>query len=142
MRGMEKSDGSEYLPTGPIRTRVERNKVSANTDKTYHYEQVNPGHPFDISGPRDNGYKFRLTVDDLEPKPVPFTPEGRRIFERTGPWHDDVLRCMPLGLPRTFGSPHAMEMGTASRCIRPGRVCTPCIRPHFSEVINIRAVSR
>ncbi len=110
MRGMEKSDGIEYLPTGPVRTRVERDRVIASADKDYSYAQVNPDHPFDISGPWHNGYKFKLTVDDLEPKPTPFTAEGKRVFEATESWHDDVLRCMPLGLPRTFGSPYAMEI--------------------------------
>jgi len=51
-----------------------------------------------------------LTVDDLEPKPTPFTGEGKRVFEATESWHDVVLRCMPLGLPRTFSSPYAMEI--------------------------------
>ncbi len=110
MRGMQKPDGSEHLPTGPVRTRVERDRVLANAEKNYSYAQVNPDHPFDISGPWHNGYKFQLTVDDLEPKPTPFTEQGKRVFESTEPWHDDVLRCMPLGLPRTFGSPYAMEI--------------------------------
>jgi len=109
MRGMEK-DGKEYLPMGPVRSRTERNRVDADAAGKYSYAQVNPRHPFDISGPWHNGYKFKLTVDDLEPKPTPFTAQGRRVFEATESWHDDVLRCMPLGLPRTFGSPYAMEI--------------------------------
>lgn len=109
MRGMEKG-GKEYLPMGPVRSAAERNRVDANTANQYSFAQVNPDHPFDISGSWHNGYKFRLTVDDLEPKPTPFTAEGRRVFDATEPWHDDVLRCMPLGLPRTFGSPYAMEI--------------------------------
>jgi hypothetical protein len=109
MRGMQK-DGKEFLPMGPVRSASERNKVQAKSDKEYSFAQVNPDHPIDISGPWHNGYKFRLTVDDLEPKPTPFTDEGRRVFEATEAWHDDVLRCMPLGLPRTFGSPYAMEI--------------------------------
>ncbi|MCH8335855.1 MAG: hypothetical protein IIC61_08205 [Proteobacteria bacterium] len=51
-----------------------------------------------------------MTVDDLQPKLTPFSAEGRRAFEATESWHDDVLRWMPLGLPRTFGSPYAMEI--------------------------------
>ena len=109
MRRMEK-DGKEYLPMGPVRSREERNRVNASVDKQYGYGQINSSHPFDISGPWHNGYKFQLTVDDLEPKPTPYTEEGRRLFEATESWHDDVLRCMPLGLPRTFGSPYAMEI--------------------------------
>jgi hypothetical protein len=110
MRGLEKTDGSEYLPTGPVRTRVERDRVIASPDNVYSYAQVNPEHPFDISGPWHNGYKFQLTVNDLEPKPTPFSAEGKRVFEATESWHDHVLRCMPLGLPRTFGSPYAMQI--------------------------------
>ena len=110
MRRMQKSDGSEHFPMGPVRTLIERDRVIADADNEYSYAQVNPDHPFDISGPWHNGYKFKLTVDDLEPKPTPFSPEGRRIFEATESWHDDALRCMPLGLPRVFGSPYAMEI--------------------------------
>ena len=87
MRGMEKADGTEHLPMGPVRTRSERNRVNASADKDYGYAQVNPEHPFDISGPWHNGYKFQLTVDDLEPKPTPFTVEGKRVFEATESWH-------------------------------------------------------
>jgi hypothetical protein len=110
MRGMEKSDGSEHLPTGPVRTKIESDRVIASAGKNYGYAQVNPDHPFDISGPWHNGYKFQLTVDDLEPRPTPFSAAGKRVFEATESWRDDVLRCMPLGLPRTFGSPYAMEI--------------------------------
>ena len=78
MRGMEKSDGSEHLPFGPVQTRSERNRVNASADKEYGYAQVNPEYPFDISGPWHDGYKFQLTVDDLEPKPTPFTADGKR----------------------------------------------------------------
>lgn len=109
MRGMEK-DGTEYLPMGPVRSADERNRVDAKPGSRYGYAKVNPDHPLDISGPWHNGYKFRLTVDDLEPKPTPFSAEGKRLFEATESWHDDVLRCMPLGLPRVFGSPYAMEI--------------------------------
>jgi len=109
MRKMVK-DGLEYLPFGPVRTAEERNRVDASANKNYGYGQLNPDHPFDISGPWHNGYKFRLTVDDLEPKPTPYTAEGRRIFEATESWHDGALRCMPLGLPRTFGSPYALDI--------------------------------
>jgi hypothetical protein len=110
MRGMQKSDGTEHFPFGPVRSPSERNRVIASAEYEYGYAQVNPDHPFDISGPWHNGYKFRLTVDDLEPKPTPFSDAGRRVFDATESWHDDVLRCMPLGLPRTFGSPYAMEI--------------------------------
>ena len=85
-------------------------RVDASANYDYGYGQLNPDHPFDISGPWHNGYKFRLTVDDLEPKPTPYTAEGRRIFQATESWHDAALRCLPLGLPRTFGSPYALDI--------------------------------
>jgi hypothetical protein len=75
---------------------------------------VNAEHPFDISGPWRNNYKFRLTVDDLEPKPTPFTDEGRKRYAATEAWQDGALRCLPLGLPRIFGSPYNMEIVDAS----------------------------
>ncbi len=110
MRGLEKSDGTELLPGGANRDANDASKEKTTQNNTYTYAQVNPHHPFDISGPWNNAYKFRLTVDDLEPKPTPFTPEGQRVFAATQSWQDDVLRCMPLGLPRIFGSPYAMEI--------------------------------
>jgi len=110
LRGVEKSDGTEIFPGGAVRSASERNRVTASPDKKYSYAQVNANHPFDISGPWSNFYKFQLTVDDLEPKPTPFSTEGKRVFEATQSWQDDVLRCMPLGLPRVFGSPYPMEI--------------------------------
>ena len=108
MRGVEKSDGTELVPGGATRDANRVNRIAE--DHEYTYAQVNPDHPFDISGPWSNFHKFRLTVDDLEPKPTPFSPEGKRVFETTESWQDDVLRCMPLGLPRVFGSPYPMEV--------------------------------
>src|SRR5690606_11753276 len=40
----------------------------------------------------------------------PFTEEGRRVFEATEHYDDYALRCLPLGLPRIFGSPYPMEI--------------------------------
>ena len=108
MRGVEKSDGTELVPGGATRDANRVNRIAE--DHEYTYALVNPDHPFDISGPWSNFHKFRLTVDDLEPKPTPFSPEGKRVFETTESWQDDVLRCMPLGLPRVFGSPYPMEV--------------------------------
>ena len=110
MRGVEKEDGTELFPQGPTRNRAERDTVTADPDYNYSYAQVNGEHPFDISGPWRNNFKFQLTVDDLEPKPTPFTDEGRRVFEATEAWHDTALRCLPLGLPRIFGSPYNVEI--------------------------------
>ena len=103
MRGVERPDGTELVPGGATRDANRVNRVG--DDPEYTYAQVNPDHPFDISGPWSNFHKFRLTVDDLEPKPTPFSAEGKRVFAATESWQDDVLRCMPLGLPRVFGSP-------------------------------------
>ncbi len=64
----------------------------------------------DISGYWMNRYNFRATVDDLEPKPVPFTPESRAIYESREFGDDHVLRCLAPGLPRIFGSPYSMEV--------------------------------
>ena len=64
----------------------------------------------DISGYWMNRYNFRATVDDLEPKPVPFTPESRVIYESRQFGDDHVLRCLAPGLPRIFGSPYSMEV--------------------------------
>lgn len=110
LRGVEKEDGTELSPDGPTRNRGERDRVIADPDKDYGYAQVNSDHPYDISGPWRNNYKFQLTVDDLEPKPTPFTDAGRQKFTATEAWHDGALRCLPLGLPRIFGSPYNMEI--------------------------------
>ena len=64
----------------------------------------------DISGYWINRYKFRATVDDLEPKPVPFIPESQSIYESRQFGDDHVLRCLAPGLPRIFGSPYSMEI--------------------------------
>lgn len=110
MRGIVRADGSELVPGGATRDANRENKISDETEKRYTYAKVNPDHPFDISGPWSNFHKFQLTVDDLEPKPTPFSDEGKRVFDATESWQDDVLRCMPLGLPRVFGSPYPMEI--------------------------------
>jgi hypothetical protein len=64
----------------------------------------------DLSGYWDNRYRFRTTVDDLEPKPVPLTAEGRAIYAGRKYGDDYALRCLPVGLPRTFGSPYPMQI--------------------------------
>jgi hypothetical protein len=64
----------------------------------------------DISGFWTNRYKFHVTVDDFEPKPMPHTLESKRIYESRRYGDDEVLRCMPPGLPRIFGSPYPMEI--------------------------------
>jgi hypothetical protein len=87
------------------------NSVTANPDIDY----TLPKRDFeiDISGFWSNSYKFQVTVDDLEPKPVPHTPESRAIYESRKFGDDYGLRCIPVGLPRIFGSPAAMEIVNA-----------------------------
>jgi hypothetical protein len=80
------------------------------TYEDYGYGQLNPDHPFDISGPWNNGFRFRVTADDLEPKPYPFTDEARAIFDATVHYDDYSLRCMAPGLPRIIGAPYTMEI--------------------------------
>jgi hypothetical protein len=88
----------------------DRNTIYASTDTDYTYSASHEAYPIDITGPWRNDYKWRVTVDDLEPKPTPFTAEGRSVFEATEPWHDYALRCMAMGLPRVFGAPYNMDI--------------------------------
>ncbi|MDR0781669.1 MAG: hypothetical protein LBF16_13425 [Pseudomonadales bacterium] len=84
--------------------------VNADPNKNYGYGQMNPSYPFDISGPWRKSYKFRVTVDDLDPKPTPFTEAGRRLREANQKYDDGALRCLSLGLPRIFGNPYNMDI--------------------------------
>ena len=90
--------------------RVDRNVVNADPAVNYGRSQVNPSHPFDISGAWRQGYKFRTTVDDLEPKPTPYTPQGLALREANTKYDDPALRCIALGLPRLFGNPYNMDI--------------------------------
>ena len=83
-------------------------EITADPDIDY---TVQPNdYEVDISGYWVNRYRFRTTVDDLEPKPMPHTAESRAIYEGRTFGDDDVLRCMSPGLPRIFGSPYSMEV--------------------------------
>lgn len=82
--------------------------VTADPDIDYTY-QAND-YEVDISGFWTNRYKFHVTVDDFEPKPMPLTAESRAIYESRRYGDDHVLRCLPAGLPRIFGSPYSMEI--------------------------------
>ena len=84
--------------------------MHATPGKNYGYGPVRNDYPVDITGPWRNRYKFRVTVDDLEPKPTPFTAEGRALFAATDHYQDPALRCLALGLPRLFGAPYNMEI--------------------------------
>ena len=83
-------------------------KVTAdpNVDYTVHAND----YAVDISGYWDNRYKFHVTVDDFEPKPMPLTPEAKAVYAGRKYGDDHVLRCLPAGLPRIFGSPYPVEI--------------------------------
>jgi len=87
-----------------------RNEVNASADADYTYKSGSNSYPVDITGGWRNTYRWTVTVNDLEPKPTPFTPEGRRIFEASEAWHDPSLRCVAPGLPRIFGAPYNMDV--------------------------------
>lgn len=88
-----------------------QSQVTASADVDYTYTPAQ--FPVDITGYWDNRYKFQTTVDDFEPKPMPMTAEARAIYESRKFGDDHVLRCMPAGLPRIFGSPYPMEIFNA-----------------------------
>jgi hypothetical protein len=113
VRGAELADGRTFgasANTASNAPRVDRNAVNASPNVNYARGQINPDHPFDISGPWRNSYKFIPTVDDLQPKPTPYTEEGLRIREGNEKYDDTALRCMALGLPRIFGNPYNMDI--------------------------------
>ncbi|MGD8808140.1 MAG: DUF6152 family protein [Gammaproteobacteria bacterium] len=110
IRSLEKSDGTVLSTTAGRDAETDPEYLDVEDGSVFAYGQLNPDFPFDISGPWRNSYKFRLTVDDLEPKPTPFTEAGRRVFESTDHYDDYALRCLSLGLPRLFGSPYNMEI--------------------------------
>lgn len=108
IRSITKANGESFPPQNLARRNP--GEIYASTDKNYSYAQVNKDAPFDISGPWRNSYKFRVTVDDLEPKPTPFTEEGAALFASTTHYDDYSLRCVAPGLPRIFGAPYDMEI--------------------------------
>lgn len=109
IRDIIKADGTRLSPNGS-NVQDERNTVRATPGKQYGYAPGSNRYPVDFTGPWRNDYHWHVTVDDLEPKPTPFTAEGRRVFEATEPWHDYSLRCVAPGLPRIFGAPYTVEV--------------------------------
>jgi Family of unknown function (DUF6152) len=83
-------------------------EITADPDEKYTYDAN--AYAVDISGFWTNRYKFRTTVDDFDPKPMPMTAAGREIYTNRRYGDDHVLRCLPAGLPRIFGSPYSMEI--------------------------------
>jgi hypothetical protein len=110
IRGLEKSTGELYDPSQRVTQRANPGDVNATVGKNYNYGQLNQDAPFDISGPWRNSYKFRVTVDDLEPKPTPFTAEAAAIYADVEHYDDYSLRCVAPGLPRIFGAPYDMDV--------------------------------
>jgi hypothetical protein len=108
IRKISLADGSTF----PQRTvaRTDRTTIVASADTDYTHPGPHGRHPIDITGPWRNDYKWRVTVDDLEPKPTPFSAAGRRVFAATEAWQDYALRCVALGLPRVFGAPYDVDV--------------------------------
>lgn len=104
------ADGSLRTPRGgEVNTAYTVTEVNADPATRYG-AAANTDYPVDVTGLWTNNYNFTLTVDDLEPKPTPFTAEGRRLFEAAEPWQDPRERCAPGGLPRMFGAPYSMQI--------------------------------
>ncbi len=115
VRGVTLADGrrfggTEGNATANARAANDRNTVTADPNKDYGYGKQNASAPFDITGAWRQGYKFRVTVDDLEPKPTPYTPEGLALREANEKYDDSALRCISLGLPRMFGNPYNIDI--------------------------------
>jgi len=110
VRSILRPDGTRLVTGRGDNPGPDPNQIHATPGKNYGYGPVRNDYPVDITGPWRNRYKFRLTVDDLEPKPTPFTAEGRALFAATDHYQDPALRCLALGLPRLFGAPYNMEI--------------------------------
>jgi hypothetical protein len=105
------ADASGKLIYGSQKPRSTKPVLLTNRNPNdFGYGKLNADAPIDISGPWSNHYKFHVTVDDLQPKPTPFTPEGRQVFAATQHFDDPALRCEAMGLPREFGSPYNMQI--------------------------------
>jgi hypothetical protein len=100
----------DAAPAASARPAGGRNAVNASADKDYTYASGSNDYPVDITGPWRNNYRWTVTVNDLEPKPTPFTAAGRAVFEATEAWHDPSLRCVAPGLPRIFGAPYHADI--------------------------------
>jgi Family of unknown function (DUF6152) len=109
IREITTADGT-VIPPRRNPGQFDRNKIDANPDTYYGYGGEPNDYPVDITGAWRNDYKWHVTVDDLDPKPTPFTAEARRLFESTEPWQDYSLRCLAPGLPRIFGAPYNMDI--------------------------------
>jgi hypothetical protein len=103
------ADGSRRTPRGgEYSDAYTTDEVNADPGKFY--GATTNVYPVDITGAWSNRYKFRLTIEDLEPKPTPFTEQGRALFEATENWQDPSKSCKSGGLPRAFGTPFIYEI--------------------------------
>jgi len=85
-----------------------RQAVANDPDKDYGFSAN--AYAVDITGNWSSRYRFSVTVDDFEPKPMPLTAQGRAIYEGRQFGDDDALKCMAVGLPRIFGSPYPTQI--------------------------------
>lgn len=108
VKWVEKTDGTRIAYTDLTRNAGKTDVAIGR--KAEDYIAMPSKHPINITGMWDNGHKFRVTVNDLEPKPVPFTEQARRMYDEVTFGQDDALRCLSMGLPRIFGSPQPMEI--------------------------------
>ncbi|MGI9260226.1 MAG: DUF6152 family protein [Gammaproteobacteria bacterium] len=103
------ADGSVRVPRGgEYSDAYTTDEVNASANSDYG-AQAND-YEIDITGAWTNRYRFQLTVDDFQPKPTPFTPEGRALYTATENWQDPAKSCKDSGLPRWFGGPFSMEI--------------------------------
>jgi hypothetical protein len=84
--------------------------TQVTADPNVDYTVAANDYEVDITGYWDNRYKFQVTVDDFMPKPMPMTAQAKAIYEGRKFGDDHVLRCLPPGLPRIFGSPYPMQI--------------------------------
>jgi hypothetical protein len=110
VRSIQRADGTRVSTGRGDGNTPDPNQVHATAGKNYGYGNARTTYPVDITGRWRNSFKFRVTVDDLEPKPTPFTAEGRAEFASHDHYDDPALRCLAPGLPRIFGSPYNMEV--------------------------------
>ena len=79
VRSIERPDGTRLVTGRGDSSGPDPNEVHATPGKNYGYGAVRNNYPVDITGRWRNRYKFRVTVDDLEPKPTPFTAGRPRV---------------------------------------------------------------
>ena len=74
--------------------------TQTTADPNFDYTVKANNYDIDITGYWDNRYRFQVTVDDFQPKPMPLTPQAKAIYDGRTFGDDHVLRCLPAGLPR------------------------------------------